>query len=167
MGVLNLAYGNVTQPPNLAFEDNFVVSEVDNSRFDKVSRCQMTAEGSAATTIEYDIYGEERNVILSYIYRLGIYIAIRLGSTVEVSDSVDRIIIDTSIDENSPLASPRSYTELYPLKPSTRIHLMLLRSLHPTEKLQDAFDHDPRVLGKSVADEKQKTLPRWERRDLN
>lgn len=44
-------------------------------------------------------------------------------------------------------------TEYYPVEARELLHVVLLKSLVLNQTLADAFDHDPRSLGRSISDE--------------
>jgi len=57
MAELSDQFPGVLEPPNLILTENFFLSDVDHSRFDKCGRC--TGLGDDGTTkLEYDVYTE-------------------------------------------------------------------------------------------------------------
>ena len=65
-------------------------------------------------------------------------------------DKVARVTCESQ--ENSTKIEVDIYTEIWPVESGEQLHIIMLKSLSLTQSLTTAFDHDQRVLGKSIAD---------------
>ncbi|CAD7938346.1 unnamed protein product [Amoebophrya sp. A25] len=66
-------------------------------------------------------------------------------------DKVGRITA-ASEEEDATKLEYDVYTEIFPLQSGDKLHVVMLKQLSVSDKLVHAFDHDPRVLGTSIAD---------------